>query len=149
LATGNKSELSVGYATLYGDMCGGLAVISDVFKTTVYDLAQHINTTAGREIIPIATIKKEPSAELRDNQKDSDSLPIYAVLDPILKAYVEEEKSKEEIMTLGFDETTVSKVTKMVDRNEYKRQQAALGLRITPRAFGSGRRMPITNGWRK
>ncbi len=149
LATGNKSELSVGYATLYGDMCGGLAVISDVFKTTVYDLARHINTKAGREIIPIATIEKEPSAELRDNQKDSDSLPIYAILDPILKAYVEEEKSKEEIIASGFDEATVSKVTKMVDRNEYKRQQAALGLRITPRAFGSGRRMPITNGWRE
>ncbi|HLC71696.1 MAG TPA: NAD+ synthase, partial [Candidatus Nanoarchaeia archaeon] len=96
-----------------------------------------------------AIIDKEPSAELRDNQKDSDSLPVYPVLDPILKAYVEDEKSKEEIMALGFEEITVSKVIKMVDRNEYKRQQAALGLRITPRAFGSGRRMPITNGWKE
>ena len=149
LATGNKSELSVGYATLYGDMCGGLAVISDVFKTMVYELSDHVNQKAGKEIIPLAIIDKEPSAELRDNQKDSDSLPVYPVLDPILKAYVEDEKSKEEIMALGFEEITVSKVIKMVDRNEYKRQQAALGLRITPRAFGSGRRMPITNGWKE
>ncbi len=149
LATGNKSELSVGYATLYGDMCGGLAVISDVFKTMVYELSCHVNMKAGKEIIPQAIIDKEPSAELRDNQKDSDSLPIYPVLDPILKAYVEHEKSKEEIVALGYDKNIVSKVIKMVDRNEYKRQQAALGLRITPRAFGSGRRMPITNGWRE
>ncbi len=147
LATGNKSELSVGYATLYGDMCGGLAVISDVFKTTVYQLAAYVNKKAGREIIPSACITKEPSAELRENQKDSDSLPLYSLLDPILKAYVEEEKSKEEIISLGFSEKIVSTVLKMVDRNEYKRQQAALGLRITPRAFGSGRRIPITNGW--
>ncbi len=149
LATGNKSELSVGYATLYGDMCGGLAVISDVFKGMVYELSHHVNRKAGREIIPAAIIEKEPSAELRDNQKDSDSLPVYPILDPILKAYVEDEKSKEEIVALGFEEKIVSKVIKMVDRNEYKRQQAALGLRITPRAFGSGRRMPITNGWKE
>jgi len=149
LATGNKSELSVGYATLYGDMCGGLAVISDLFKTTVYELAEYVNKKAGKEIIPPATITKEPSAELREGQKDSDSLPVYPVLDPILKAYVEDEKSKEEIIALGFPEEVVAKVIKMVDRNEYKRQQAALGLRITPRAFGSGRRMPITNGWKE
>lgn len=149
LATGNKSELSVGYATLYGDMCGGLAVISDLFKTTVYELAEYVNKKAGKEIIPQATITKEPSAELREGQKDSDSLPVYPVLDPILKAYVEDEKSKEEIIALGFPEEVVAKVIKMVDRNEYKRQQAALGLRITPRAFGSGRRMPITNGWKE
>ena len=149
LATGNKSELSVGYATLYGDMCGGLAVISDVFKGVVYELSHYINEKAGREIIPRAIIEKEPSAELRENQKDSDSLPIYPILDPILKAYVEDEKSREEIVALGYDEKIVSKVIKMVDRNEYKRQQAALGLRITPRAFGSGRRMPITNRWRE
>ncbi len=141
LATGNKSELSVGYATLYGDMCGGLAVISDVFKMMVYKLSHHVNRKAGREIIPTIIIDKEPSAELRDNQKDSDSLPIYP--------YVEDEKSKEEIVALGFEEKIVSKVINMVDRNEYKRQQAALGLRITPRAFGSGRRMPITNGWKE
>ncbi len=149
LTTGNKSELSVGYATLYGDMAGGLAVISDVFKTKVYELSNYINNKEGREIIPKSTLIKEPSAELRENQKDSDSLPIYAILDPILKAYVEEDKSKEEIISLGFDEATVNKVISMVDRNEYKRQQAALGLRITPRAFGSGRRMPITNRWKE
>lgn len=147
LATGNKSELSVGYATLYGDMCGGLAVISDLFKNTVYELSRYVNKKAGKETIPNSIIDKEPSAELRENQKDSDSLPVYPILDPILKAYVEDEKSKEEIMAMGFEEAIVSKVIKMVDRNEYKRQQAALGLRITPRAFGSGRRMPITNGW--
>lgn len=148
LATGNKSELSVGYATLYGDMAGGLAVISDVFKTKVYDLCYYINKTAGREIIPRSIIEKEPSAELRENQKDSDSLPVYGVLDPILKAYIEEELSKEEIIAQGFDVATIDKVTRLVDQNEYKRQQAALGFRITPRAFGTGRRIPITNGWR-
>src|SRR3989344_1848843 len=149
LTTGNKSELSVGYATLYGDMCGGLAVISDLFKTTVYDLSEYVNKKAGKEIIPNLIITKEPSAELREGQKDSDSLPIYAVLDPILKAYVEDEKSKDEITDLGFDKEVVSKVIRLVDRNEYKRQLAALGLRITPRAFASGRRMPITNGWKE
>lgn len=148
LATGNKSELSVGYATLYGDMAGGLAVISDIFKTTVYELCHYINQMRSKEIIPKTIIDKAPSAELRDNQKDSDSLPEYPVLDPILKAYVEEEKSKEEIIALGFNAAIVERVMKMVDRNEYKRQQAALGFRITPRAFGYGRRMPITNGWK-
>ncbi len=161
LATGNKSELSVGYATLYGDMAGGLAVISDLFKTTVYEVCKYINDTANnennnnndnktekkKEIIPNSIITKEPSAELREDQKDSDSLPIYPILDPILQAYIEEEKSKEEIIAKGFDQATVERVIKMVDRNEYKRQQAALGFRITPRAFGSGRRIPITNGW--
>ena len=148
LATGNKSELSVGYATLYGDMAGGLAVISDLFKTTVYQVCEYINQKAGKEIIPQSIIAKEPSAELRDNQKDSDSLPIYSILDPILQAYVEEEKSKKEIINLGFEPATVERVIKLVDQNEYKRQQAAVGFRITPRAFGSGRRMPITNGWK-
>lgn len=147
LATGNKSELSVGYATLYGDMAGGLAVISDVFKTTVYELCTYINQESNREIIPNSTITKEPSAELREDQKDSDSLPIYPILDPILQSYIEEEKSKEEIIAKGFDSTTVERVIKMIDRNEYKRQQAAIGFKITPRAFGSGRRIPITNGW--
>ncbi len=149
LATGNKSELSVGYATLYGDMAGGLAVISDLFKTTVYQVCEYINQKAGKEIIPKAIITKEPSAELREDQKDSDSLPVYDILDPILQAYVEEEKSKEEIINMGFETATVERVIKLVDQNEYKRQQAALGFRITPRAFGSGRRMPITNGWRE
>ena len=147
LATGNKSELSVGYATLYGDMCGGLAVISDVLKTKVYQVATYFNQQAGYACIPEASLVKEPSAELRENQKDSDSLPPYEILDPILQAYVENDRSKEEIIAMGFDKNIVSKVIKMVDRNEYKRQQAAVGIRITLRAFGSGRRMPITNGW--
>lgn len=149
LATGNKSELSVGYATLYGDMAGGLAVISDVLKTRVYELSKYVNQKAGQEIIPQVIILKEPSAELRDNQKDSDSLPPYDILDGILKAYVELDYSKEEIISLGFDPEVVDKVIKMVDRNEYKRQQAAIGIKITPRAFGTGRRMPITNGWKE
>jgi len=149
LTTGNKSELSVGYATLYGDMSGGLAVISDIFKVKVYELANFINEREEKEVIPKEIIDKEPSAELRDNQKDSDSLPPYPVLDPILQAYVEEDKSKEEIIALGFNAETVAKVIKLVDRSEYKRNQAALGIRVTPRAFGSGRRIPITNGWRE
>lgn len=147
LATGNKSELSVGYATLYGDMAGGLAVISDVLKTRVYELCNYINSLKGKEIIPKSTLTKEPSAELRENQKDSDSLPDYSILDPILQAYVEEDLSKDEIIAQGFLEKTVNHVIQMVDRNEYKRQQAALGFRITARAFGQGRRMPITNKW--
>lgn len=147
LATGNKSELSVGYATLYGDMSGGLAVISDVMKNEVYQLSEYINKKAGKDIIPESTILKEPSAELREDQRDSDSLPAYNILDPILRAYVEEDKSCSEIMDMGFDRSVVQKVIKLVDRNEYKRQQAALGLKITHRAFGSGRRMPITNRW--
>ena len=149
LTTGNKSELSVGYATLYGDMAGGLAVISDVFKTKVYELSRYINQIFGKEVIPETIIVKEPSAELRDNQKDSDSLPEYEILDQILRLYIEEDKSYHEINIAGFNPETVSKVIRMVDRNEYKRQQAALGLKITPRAFGSGRRMPITNRWRE
>jgi len=148
LATGNKSELSVGYATLYGDMAGGMAVISDVLKMRVYELSRHINTSKGKEIIPESTITKPPSAELREDQKDSDSLPDYEILDPILKAYVEEDMSREEIISLGFSAETVNRIIQLVDRNEYKRQQAALGLRITSRAFGQGRRMPITNKWR-
>ncbi|MBL4724109.1 MAG: NAD(+) synthase, partial [Lutibacter sp.] len=148
ITTGNKSESSVGYSTLYGDMAGGLAVISDVLKNKVYELSYYINEIKGKEIIPVSTITKPPSAELRENQKDSDSLPEYDVLDPILKAYVEEDLSKEEIIGLGFNEDTVTRIINLVDRNEYKRQQAALGLRITSRAFGQGRRMPITNRWK-
>ncbi|MBU1705042.1 MAG: NAD+ synthase, partial [Nanoarchaeota archaeon] len=147
LATGNKSELSCGYATLYGDMSGGLALISDVLKTRVYEICDYINKKAGKEIIPSAIITKAPSAELRDNQKDSDSLPEYDILDPILKMYIEDEMSKDDIAKAGFDKELVSKVIKMVDRNEYKRHQAALGFRTTPKAFGTGRRMPITNRW--
>lgn len=148
LATGNKSEFSVGYSTLYGDMAGGLSVISDLFKTTVYKLCEYINRVKDKIIIPENILTKAPSAELREDQKDSDSLPEYDVLDPILLAYVEHDKSLPEIVEMGFDPKVVKQIILMVDRNEYKRQQAALGLRISPRAFGQGRRMPITNRWR-
>jgi len=142
LSTGNKSELAVGYCTLYGDMCGGLAVISDVPKTQVYRLAEYVNRK--REIIPRATIEKPPSAELRPNQTDQDSLPPYDVLDAILVDYIEDYKSAEQIADdHGFDEGMVKSVLRMVDRNEYKRQQAAVGLKISEKAFGVGRRMPI------
>ena len=142
LTTGNKSELGVGYCTLYGDMCGGLAVISDVPKTLVYRLAQYVNSRM--PVIPESTIEKPPSAELRPNQKDSDSLPPYDVLDTILEAYVEDNQAPEAIAAEhGIDLALVRQVTKMVDRNEYKRQQAAPGLKISPKAFGFGRRYPI------
>ena len=141
LSTGNKSELAVGYCTIYGDMAGGLAVISDVPKTMVYELAQFINRK--REIIPASTISKAPSAELRPNQTDQDTLPPYDVLDGILRLYVEENLSASEIIERGFDEKTVRWVQRRVDLNEYKRAQAAPGLRVTSRAFGLGRRMPI------
>ncbi len=141
LTTGNKSEIAVGYCTLYGDMCGGLAVISDVFKTQVYALARHLNRE--REIIPVSTIEKPPSAELRPDQKDEDSLPPYDTLDAILHAYVEEGLSRAEIAGLGFDLSVVEDMCRKVDLNEYKRKQAAPGLKITPLAFGVGRRIPI------
>jgi len=141
LSTGNKSELAVGYCTLYGDMCGGLAVISDVPKTTVYRLAQWINRE--REIIPSDTITKPPSAELKPDQRDQDTLPPYEILDPILQLYVEEQLSTAEIVARGFDEKTVRWVVRRVDLNEYKRAQAVPGLKITSRAFGLGRRMPV------
>jgi NAD+ synthase/NAD+ synthase (glutamine-hydrolysing) len=142
LSTGNKSEIAVGYCTLYGDMAGGLAVISDVPKMMVYALAQHINRE--REVIPRATLEKPPSAELRPNQKDTDSLPPYDVLDPILKAYIEEVKTPEEIAAeFGYDLKLVRDIALRVDRNEYKRKQAAPGLKITSRAFGFGRPFPI------
>jgi NAD+ synthase (glutamine-hydrolysing) len=143
LTTGNKSELAVGYCTLYGDMCGGLAVISDVPKTTIYQLSEFINKQAGRELIPRNSITKAPSAELRPNQTDQDSLPPYDLLDAILYRYVEEEKSAGEIVGEGFDAATVTRVIRLVDRSEYKRRQAAPGLKVTSRAFGFGRRMPI------
>jgi len=145
LTTGNKSEMSVGYATLYGDMAGGFAVIKDVFKTMVYRIARHVNERAGREIIPKRVFEKPPSAELRENQRDEDDLPPYEILDPILKAYIEEDKSFQEIVAEGFDEEIVKRVIRMVDRNEYKRRQAPPGVKITPRAFGKDRRLPITN----
>ncbi len=141
LTTGNKSEISVGYCTLYGDMCGGLAVISDLPKMKVYALARHINLE--REIIPVNTIEKPPSAELRPDQKDEDSLPPYPVLDGILRLYVEEGLSSTEIIERGYDETVVRDIIRKVDLNEYKRKQAAPGLKTTPLAFGVGRRIPI------
>jgi len=148
LSTGNKSEVSSGYCTLYGDMAGGFALLKDVMKTTVFRLAEHGNRVAGRERIPRTIIQKPPSAELRPNQLDTDSLPPYEVLDPILKAYVEEDRSLSEIVDMGFDEQLVRRVIRMVDTNEYKRRQAAPGVKITPRAFGRDRRMPITNRFR-
>jgi NAD+ synthetase len=141
LTTGNKSELAVGYCTLYGDMCGGLAVISDVPKTMVYRLSKWINRE--REIIPTASITKPPSAELRPNQTDQDSLPPYDVLDAILDAYVVQGRTLSEIVQAGFDETTVKRVIRLIDFNEYKRRQAAPGLKVTSKAFGVGRRIPI------
>jgi len=142
LTTGNKSEIAVGYCTLYGDMCGGLAVISDVPKTLVYRLALYVNSRA--PVIPLSTIEKPPSAELRPGQKDSDSLPPYDVLDTILEAYVEDNQAPEAIAAeQGYDPDLVRQVARMVDRNEYKRQQAAPGLKISAKAFGYGRRYPI------
>ncbi len=146
LSTGNKSEMSVGYATLYGDMAGGYAPIKDVMKLKVYALAEAINRE--REIIPARVLVRPPSAELAPGQKDEDSLPPYAVLDPILAMYVEQDFSIEEIVAAGFDEATVRRVVELVDRNEYKRRQAPPGVRISPRAFGRDRRYPITNGFR-
>ena len=142
LSTGNKSELGVGYCTLYGDMVGGLAVISDVPKTLVYRLAHYVNSR--RPVIPQASIEKPPSAELRPDQKDSDSLPPYEVLDAVLEDYVEDSRAPERIAAdRGIDNDTVRRVMRMVDRAEYKRQQAAPGLKISPKAFGYGRRFPI------
>lgn len=145
LTTGNKSETAVGYSTLYGDTAGGFGVIKDVPKTTVYELAEHINRKAGREIIPADVITRPPSAELRHDQRDSDSLPDYELLDRILKAYVEEDKSVAQIISQGLPEDVVNKVVRMVDRNEYKRRLSPPGIRITPKAFGKDRRLPITN----
>ncbi|MGH7556356.1 MAG: NAD+ synthase [Gemmatimonadota bacterium] len=148
LAPGNKSELSVGYSTLYGDMVGGFAVLKDLLKTDVYRIAQEINRQAGRDVIPTATITREPTAELRPGQKDSDTLPPYDLLDGILEAYVERDLGVGEIVGLGFEEETVRWVVEAVDRSEYKRRQAPPGIKITTRAFGKDRRMPITNRYR-
>ncbi len=147
--TGNKSEIATGYTTLYGDMSGGFAVIKDVPKTLVYKLAKYRNETAGKDVIPSSVLIKAPSAELRPDQKDTDSLPPYDVLDPILTAYVEEDKSIEQIIDAGFEEQTVKRTAKLVDRSEYKRRQAPPGIRITPRAFGKDRRLPITNQFKE
>lgn len=139
--TGNKSEIAVGYCTLYGDMCGGLSVLADVPKTMVYELAAYINQE--QEIIPVAIIEKAPSAELRPDQKDQDTLPPYPVLDAILNLYIEENYSADQIIAKGFEPETVKWVLRTVNRNEYKRKQAAPGLKVSTRAFGAGRRMPI------
>jgi NAD+ synthetase len=147
LTTGNKSELAVGYCTLYGDMCGGLAVISDVPKTMVYRLAKWINRE--REIIPVSSLAKAPSAELRPNQTDQDSLPPYEVLDGILEQSVVQGKSLREIVALGFAEADVRRVVRLIEFNEYKRWQAAPGLKVTTKAFGVGRRMPIAQRYRE
>jgi NAD+ synthetase len=147
LTTGNKSELAVGYCTLYGDMNGGLAVISDVPKTMIYRLAKWINRD--REIIPANSITKAPSAELRPNQTDQDSLPAYEVLDAILEAYVVRCESPGEIIGAGFDETAVRKVIRLIDQSEYKRRQAAPGLKVTTKAFGVGRRFPVAQRFRE
>ncbi|HVC32474.1 MAG TPA: NAD+ synthase, partial [Chloroflexota bacterium] len=148
LATGNKSEMATGYATLYGDMAGGFAVLKDVPKTLVYELARWRNAQGECPVIPLVILDKEPSAELRPHQRDVDSLPPYPILDPILQAYVEEDRSLEEIVALGFDDSTVRRTIQLVDRSEYKRRQAAPGVKITPRAFGRDRRLPITNRYR-
>lgn len=158
LNTGNKSELSCGYCTLYGDMVGGFGVLKDVPKLMVYKLAYYINRISKKEIIPQSVIKRPPSAELKPNQQDTDALPPYHLLDPILKLYIEEDRSLEEIVKYGFKKSVVKKVMRLVDFNEYKRRQAPVGIKITPRAFGKDRRMPITNkflepippaGWNK
>ena len=150
LTTGNKSEMSVGYATLYGDMAGGFAVIKDVPKTLVYELSAHVNARHGsRGAIPQRVFDKAPTAELRPNQKDEDSLPPYPVLDPILHAYVEEDKSIEQIVATGIDEKMVRRAARLVDTSEYKRRQAPPGVKITPRAFGRDRRLPITSRFKR
>jgi len=149
LSTGNKSEMSVGYATLYGDMSGGFAVLKDVPKTLVYQLAEYYNRKSGGQMIPARVLTKAPSAELRAGQKDSDALPEYDVLDPIVRAYVEEDRANSEIVAAGFEAATVAKVTEMVDRSEYKRRQAPPGVKITSRAFGKDWRVPITNWYKE
>jgi NAD+ synthase (glutamine-hydrolysing) len=149
LTTGNKSEIGVGYSTLYGDMAGGFAVIKDVPKTLVYELAHHVNARAKRAVIPESIIERAPSAELRPDQKDQDSLPPYPELDAILRAYVEEDRSVGELVELGFARETAEKVARMVDRNEYKRRQGPIGVKITPRAFGRDWRLPLVNRFRE
>ncbi len=148
LSTGNKSELSVGYCTLYGDMVGGYAVLKDVYKTIVFELAKYRNSIADKPVIPERVITRPPSAELRPDQKDQDSLPEYEVLDAILYAYIEEDMSQDDIIAKGFDAEVVKKVIRLVDLNEYKRRQGAIGPRISSRAYSRERRYPIVNGWK-
>jgi NAD+ synthase (glutamine-hydrolysing) len=147
LTTGNKSEMATGYSTLYGDMAGGFAVIKDVPKMLVYALCEDLNRRARRDIVPRAVIEKPPSAELRPDQRDDDSLPPYAVLDQILEGYVEDDRSIADLVAAGFDRDTVEHVARLVDRAEYKRRQAAPGPRVSAKAFGKDRRLPITNRW--
>jgi NAD+ synthetase len=148
LNTGNKSETAVGYCTLYGDMAGGLAVISDLYKTEVYEMCRWLNEHYyGKEVIPNSIIQKEPSAELRPDQKDSDSLPDYGTLDAVLEYYLEYQLSREEIIQKGFTEDLVDRILRLVDINEHKRYQAAPGLKMSAKAFGVGRRWPIVQGW--
>src|SRR5947209_7757198 len=149
LTTGNKSELATGYSTLYGDMAGGFAVLKDVLKTLVFELCIYRNSLGNKPVIPQSVLDKPPSAELRPGQKDADSLPPYEVLDPILKAYVEEDRSFAEMLAMVFDKATVERVIRLVDTSEYKRRQAPPGVKITPRAFGRDRRLPITNKYRE
>jgi NAD+ synthase (glutamine-hydrolysing) len=146
LATGNKSELSVGYSTLYGDMVGGFAPIKDLYKSKVWDLARGRNLAG--EVIPRASIEKPPSAELRSGQLDTDSLPPYDVLDAVLRRYIEADMSRDEIVAEGYDAALVERVARLVDAAEYKRRQGPMGIRVTPKAFGKDRRMPITNRYR-
>jgi len=148
VATGNKSEMSVGYATLYGDMAGGFALLKDVYKTDVFRLSMHLNERAGRELIPQSIIDRAPSAELRDEQLDEDSLPPYPKLDAVLEAYVEQDRTLEELSNDGFEPDVVERAVALVDRAEYKRRQAPPGVRLRPKAFGRDRRTPITNRWR-
>jgi NAD+ synthase (glutamine-hydrolysing) len=148
VATGNKSELSVGYATLYGDMAGGFALLKDVYKTDVWRLARYLNEREGRELIPHSIVDRAPSAELREDQRDEDSLPPYPALDRVLEAYVELDRSSEELASDGFDPEVVERAIAMIDRAEYKRRQAPPGVKLRPKAFGRDRRTPITNRWR-
>jgi NAD+ synthase (glutamine-hydrolysing) len=147
VATGNKSELSVGYSTLYGDMAGGFALLKDVFKTDVFRLARHLNERAGRELIPASIIERAPSAELRADQLDEDALPPYPALDRVLEAYVELDRSREELAADGFDADLVDRAVALIDKAEYKRRQAPPGVKLRPKAFGRDRRTPITNRW--
>jgi NAD+ synthase (glutamine-hydrolysing) len=147
VATGNKSEMACGYATLYGDMAGGFALLKDVFKTEVYELARYRNSVI--PVIPENILTKAPSAELRANQKDSDSLPEYELLDPVLEAYIEDDASIDDIVESGHDRELVEKVVALVDRAEYKRRQAPPGPKVTVKAFGRDRRLPISNRWRE
>ena len=146
LTTGNKSEMSTGYATLYGDMAGGFAVIKDVPKTLVYQLSRYRNSVSA--VIPERVFIKAPTAELKPHQKDQDTLPDYEILDAILKLYIEEDKYLDEIVAKGFNRETAAKVISMVDKSEYKRRQSPPGIKITPKAFGRDRRMPITNKYK-